>query len=471
MSFKDLSSHEIDHFMNDILDVFCDGIYITDAKGVTLNVNKMYEKLTGLKKEELLGRSVTDLEIEGVFQNPLNLLIVKTGKCQTNVQVNKEHRQVVLSGHPVFDRNGQVHYVVTFVRDVTALAQLKEEILAQKDLIQKYYEEAKFLRSKNLYHEDLIIESPKMIKLMEILKRIAKTDANVLILGETGVGKDVFASRIHERSARRGEAFLKVNCAVIPDNLIESELFGYESGAFSGASSKGKPGYFELADKGTVFLDEIGELPFSMQAKLLSVLQDQEVMRIGATKVKKVDVRIIAATNRNLEQSINEGSFRKDLFYRLRVAELDIPPLRERKEDIIPLVKFFLDKYNTKYSKKMNLSREVMRVLQFYQWPGNVREIQNLILGLIVTQEKDILDIIDLPFYLLVKKIQPENMARASNLDINNQKPLNEYLEDFEKNLLENAYKSHGGSITSVAELFNVNRSTIFRKLKKYELI
>lgn len=471
MSLKDLSSYEIDNFMNDILNVFCDGIYITDAEGVTLNVNKMYEKLTGLKKEELLGRRVTDLEIEGVFQTPLNPLIVKTGKCQTTVQVNKEHRQVVISGHPVFDSNGQVHYVVTFVRDVTALAQLKEEISAQKDLIQKYYEEAKFLRSKNLYHEDIIIESPKMIKLMEILKRIAKTDANVLILGETGVGKDVFASRIHERSARRGEAFLKVNCAVIPDNLIESELFGYESGAFSGASSKGKPGYFELADKGTVFLDEIGELPFSMQAKLLSVLQDQEVMRIGATKVKKVDVRIIAATNRNLEQSINEGSFRKDLFYRLRVAELDIPPLRERKEDIIPLVKFFLDKYNTKYSKKMNLSREVMRVLQFYQWPGNVREIQNLILGLIVTQEKDILDIIDLPFYLTVKKMQPENMAMASNLDINNQKPLNEYLEDFEKNLLENAYKSHGESITFVAELFNVNRSTIFRKLKKYQII
>ncbi|HZK53817.1 MAG TPA: sigma 54-interacting transcriptional regulator [Desulfosporosinus sp.] len=471
MSPKDLSSYKIDNFINEILDVFCDGIYISDAEGVTLNVNKMYEKLTGLKKEELLGRRVTDLEREGVFQTPLNPIIVKTGKSHTIVQVNKENRQVVISGHPVFDRNGKVHYVVTFVRDVTALTQLKDEISSQKDLIQKYHEEAKFLRSKNLYHEDIIIESPKMIKLMELLKRIAKTDANVLILGETGVGKDVFAYRIHERSARRGEAYFKVNCAIIPDNLIESELFGYEPGAFSGASTKGKLGYFELADKGTIFLDEIGELPFSMQAKLLSVLQDQEVLRIGSTKVKKIDVRIIAATNRNLEQAIKEGTFRKDLFYRLRVAELEIPPLRERQEDVIPLVKFFLDKYNTKYAKKMNLSREVIRVLQFYQWPGNVREIQNLILGLIVTQDKDILDIADLPFYLLVKQTRTENMAMGSDLDVNAKKPLNDYLEDYENNLLKNAYKLHGESITSVAKYFNVDRSTIFRKLKKYQII
>lgn len=233
MSVNDVPSFKINNFMNEILDVFYDGIYITDADGVTLIVNTAYEKLTGLKKEDLLGRRVTDLEIEGVFQTPLNSLIVKTGKSQTAVQSNKEHRQVVISGHPVFYRNGKVQYVVTFARDVTVLAQLKEEVSVQKDLIQKYYEEAKFLRSKVLNHEDIIIESPKMIKLMDLVRRIAQTDANVLLLGETGVGKDVFASRIHKKSTRREEAFLKVNCATIPDNLIESELFGYEPGAFS----------------------------------------------------------------------------------------------------------------------------------------------------------------------------------------------------------------------------------------------
>ncbi len=464
MSLKDVPSFKIDNFMNEILDVFYDGIYITDADGVTLIVNTAYEKLTGLKKEDLLGRRVTDLEIEGVFKTPLNPLIVKTGKSQTAVQNNKEHRQVVISGHPVFYRNGKVQYVVTFVRDVTVLAQLKEEISAQKDLIQKYYEEAKFLRSKILNHEDIVIESPTMIKLMDLVRRIAQTDANVLLLGETGVGKDVFASKIHKKSTRREEAFFKVNCACIPDNLIESEFFGYEPGAFSGASAKGKPGYFELANKGTIFLDEIGELPFSMQAKLLGVLQDQKVMRIGSTKIKKVDVRIIAATNQNLEQLIKEGTFRKDLFYRLQVAVLEIPPLRERKEDIIPLVKFFLDKYNTKYSRKINLSRDVMKLLQFYKWPGNVREIQNLILGLIVTQEKNILDIEDLPLYLLDKET-------TYNPEISEQKPLSEYLDEFEKNLLKNIYESHGGNITSVANFFNVDRSTIFRKLKKYQII
>ena len=469
MNFNNLSSFEIDNFMDAILDVFNDGIYITDAEGVTLKVNKMYEKLTGLKKEELLGRRVSELEIEGVFNTPLNAIIVKTGKSQTTVQVNKEHRQVVISGHPVFDINCKVQYVVTFARDVTVLAELKEEIVAQKDLIQKYYEETLYLRSKNLYHEDIIIKSPKMIKLMELLTRIAKTDANVLILGETGVGKDVFASRIHERSARREEAFFKVNCATIPDNLIESELFGYEPGAFSGAGTKGKPGYFELAHKGTVFLDEIGELPFPMQAKLLRVLENQEVMRIGATKVIKLDVRFIAATNRDLEQSIKEGTFRSDLYYRLQVVVLKIYPLRERKEDVIPLIKFFLDKYNAKYSKTINLSRDAMRVLQDYVWPGNVREIQNLIQGLIVTQDKHILDIADLPFYLLVKKTPPETMN--SDLANSENMKLSQYIENFEKNLLKNAYESHSCSITAVSEFFSVDRSTIFRKLKKYDII
>lgn len=471
MSLKDLSSYKIDNFMDVILDVFHDGIYITDAEGVTLKVNKMYEKLTGLKKEELLGRSVMDLELKGVFKTPLNSIIVKTGKSQTTVQVNKENRQVVISGHPVLDRNNKVQYVVTFARDVTVLGQLKEEIAAQKDLIQKYYEKTLYLWAKNLHHEDIVIESPKMIKLMELLKRIAKTDANVLILGETGVGKDVFASRIHESSTRKAEAFFKVNCATIPDNLIESELFGYEPGAFSGASTKGKPGYFELANKGTVFLDEIGELPFQMQAKLLRVLEDQEVMRIGSTKVIKLDVRFIAATNKDLEQSINEGTFRSDLYYRLRVVVMEIRPLRERKEDVIPLVKFFLDKYNAKYSKKINLSREAMKVLQFYVWPGNVREMQNLIQGLVVTQDKSILDIEDLPFYLMVKQPQPKDKMVKSYLNNKVQIPLNTYIEHYEKKLLKNAYESHSQSITAVAELFCVNRSTIFRKLKKYEII
>nr|WP_315988519.1 sigma 54-interacting transcriptional regulator [Desulforamulus aquiferis] len=316
-------------------------MYISDAKGKTIKVNSTYEKLTGLKKENLLGRLVHDLTKEGVYDTALNPIVVKTGKPQTSVQKTKEGRKVILNGYPVFDQNGKVAYVVTYVRDVTVLSQLKEQISSQAELIEKYHQEIHYLFSKKHKNENTIIESPKMIKLMQLLQRIAATDTTVLILGETGVGKDVFARKIHEHSQRKEEPFFKINCATIPENLIESELFGYDPGAFSGANAKGKPGYFEMADKGTLFLDEIGELPLAMQAKLLRVLQDQEVMRIGSTKVKKVDVRFIAATNRNLDEASKNGTFRSDLYYRLRVAVLDLPPLRERKEEITPLVQYF----------------------------------------------------------------------------------------------------------------------------------
>lgn len=460
---------DIEAFLDNILDVFSDGIYITDAKGKTIKVNRTYEQLTGLKKENLLGRRVHDLTQEGVFDVALNPVVVKTGKSQTSVQKTKVGRKVILNGHPVFDSKGKVAYVVTYVRDVTVLSQLKEQISSQAELIEKYHQEINYLFSKNL-HNNAIIESPKMVELMQLLKRIASTDTTVLILGETGVGKDVFARKIHEHSLRKGEPFFKINCATIPENLIESELFGYESGAFSGASAKGKPGYFEMADKGTLFLDEIGELPLPMQSKLLRVLQDQEVMRIGSTKVKKVDVRFIAATNRDLDAAAKDGSFRSDLYYRLRVAVLDLPPLRERKEEIKPLLDYFLDKYNHKYKKRLKLTTEVKQFLQNYKWPGNVREVENLIQGLVVTQEKETLDVTDLPNYLLVNQDSTNDRSFIPTSVNIGDKTLNEVMADLEKDLLKKALEIHG-SVPNVAKAFHADRSTIFRKMKKYMLI
>lgn len=461
--------HSIENFFDNILDVFYDGIYITDSKGETIKVNNMYERLTGLKKEELLGRLVTDLEKEGVFDSPLNPIIVKTGKPQTSVQVNKAGRKVVVNGYPVFDQQGKVAFVITYVRDVTVLSQLKDQISSQAELIERYHQEAQYLRTKSLQNTNAIIESPKMKKLMELLRRIAQTDTTVLLLGETGVGKDVFAKKIHEYSNRIEQPFFKINCATIPENLIESELFGYDPGAFSGANTKGKPGYFELADKGTLFLDEIGELPLSMQAKLLRVLQDQEVMRIGSTKVKKIDVRFIAATNRNLEQSIKEGTFRSDLYYRLRVAELEIPPLRERREEIVPLANYFLDKFNTKYKKRISFCQQVNKLLLEYKWPGNVREMENLIQGLIVIQDKEILDVADFPSYLMSNEDYKEKLFEPNALVIG-ERTLNEMMDEVEKDLLKKALELHG-SITNIAKAFRVDRSTIFRKLRKHSLI
>lgn len=459
---------DIVDFFDKILDVFYDGIYISDFNGKTIKVSSMHEKITGLKKEELMGRLVTDLKKEGIFDEVLNPSIVEKGVPQTSIQISKAGRKVVLNGHPVFDEDGKVAYVVTFIRDITVLSQLKEQISSQAKLIERYHHEARYLRTKNLQDNNMIIKSSKMKKLLHLLEKISITDATALILGETGVGKDILAQKIHEKSPRRDEPFFKINCATIPENLIESELFGYNPGAFSGASVKGKPGYFELANNGTLFLDEIGELPLGMQAKLLRVLQDQEIMRIGSTKVKKINVRFIAATNRNLENAIQEGKFRSDLYYRLHVAVLDLPPLRERREEIIPLIDHFIEIYNLKYKKNISLTEESKQLLYGYKWPGNVREMENMIQGLIVTQDKEVLDVKDLPGYLLSK--EGKDTSIISVVGNTGNKALKEIMDDVEKDLLQKALDRHC-SVSKVANTFKMDRSTIFRKLKRHGLM
>ncbi len=456
MSRRDTESKLIGDYFDSILDVLNDGIYISDRTGKTLKINSMYEKLTGLKKSELIGRLVTDLVKEGKYDVVLNPEIVKTGKPKTLVQITKVGRQVVLDGYPVFDRSGQVVLVVTFVRDITSLTQIKEQLAYQQELIARYNEVQCF--KKPSYGTTVIAESKAMKKLLNLLGIIAVTDATMLLLGETGVGKDVLARKIHEKSSRSNQPFFKVDCASIPSNLVESELFGYEAGAFSGAHTKGKPGFVEMAHKGTLFLDEIGELPLPMQAKLLRVLQDQEIIRVGSTKIKKVDVRFVAATNRNLEAAVQEGSFRSDLFYRLQVAVLKIPPLRDRKEDIAPLVRNFLQAFNAKYRTEVVISTEAQAIFQNYSWPGNIREMENLIQSLIITNQKGTIEIRDLPNHMLPSAISTDNSLS-----------LNEIMANIERELLKKALDTHG-SILEVAKYFKVDRTTIFRKIRRYGL-
>lgn len=480
-------SISIGEFLDNILDVLVEGVYITDVAGKTLKVNKPYEKLSGLKKEELIGRYVTDLTDEGTFSVVLNPLVVGSGLPQTAVQTTKVGRKVFLSGHPIFDQSGNIVMVVTFVRDLTLMSDLKEQIAHQQGLIDSYHS---FVKKKS-YQEPLLLESKAIRALDKILYRIAQTDATVLILGETGVGKDILARRIQENSLRTSQPYLKVDCGSIPENLIESELFGYEAGAFSGANSKGKVGYFEMADKGTLFLDEIGELPLPMQAKLLRILQDQELIRIGSTRVKKVDIRFIAATNRNLETAVKEGRFRSDLFYRLQVATLHVPPLRERKEDILPLTYYFIDKYSIKYRKKVGLSKDVEEVFKAYSWPGNIRQLENLIQSLVITTDTAQINLVDLPNNMLsdwsnldkqrYPIADPTNNASLTNdlmdgitlfgspVNLEN-KSLNDIMSQVEKELLKRALDQYG-CISEMAQRFNVDRTTIFRKAKKYNLI
>jgi len=443
-------------YWESIMDVLNDGIYISDRMGKTLMVNRMHEQLTGLKKEDLLGQSVLDLVKEGKFDVILNPAIVKTGKPKTVIQTTKVGKKVVLNGYPVFDAAGNVALVVTFVRDITSLSKIKEQLAYQQELLERFSGVEFFSRSEGTQNR-YVFESRQIKNLLGMVDSMANTDVTVLLLGETGVGKDFLAKYVHEKSLRNDQVFFKVDCTAIPPNLVESELFGYDPGAFSGASVKGKPGFFEMAHKGTLFLDEFGELSLAMQAKLLRILHDREVVRVGSTKVKKVDVRFIAATNRNLEEAVKQGTFRRDLYYRLQVAVVQIPPLRERKDDILPLLQHFLSIFNVKYRKNLVLTPEVESLLHNYHWPGNVRELENLIHGLVIVLQKEWVETGDLPpnIFPAFKEGQDSHLYTI--------------MGNMEKELLRKALEAHG-SVAEVARQFSVDRTTIFRKLKKYSL-
>jgi transcriptional regulator with PAS, ATPase and Fis domain len=276
------------------------------------------------------------------------------------------------------------------------------------------------------------------------------------------VGKDVIAKRIYKHSSRKNQRFLKVDCTAIPENLVESELFGYVSGAFSGARSKGKQGLFESANGGTVFLDEIGELSLPMQTKLLRVIQDQEIIRVGSTNVTKIDVRILAATNKNLEKAVSKGTFRSDLFYRLKVAEIDILPLRERRDDILPLIKVFLQRYNAQYGKNIHLSSRAENTLLNYIWPGNVRELQNTIHSIVVNVKTSRASLRNLPRSMSLKADRAVYSSFFEAYDVGS-RPLKEIINQIERDLINDTLKIYG-SVSKVAEILQVDRTTIFRK-------
>lgn len=447
-----------------ILDTMSDGVYISDTSGVTLMVNRMYEQLTGLKREEIEGRDVRELVRSGVFDSVLNPEIVRTLKPATRVQRLNDGKTLVLSGFPVFNEVGDLCFVVTYARDITILTSLNEQVSQQKGLLRQTEGQIAFM-AKQQKDSTFIpsFASKAMAEVVELVEHIAATDATVLILGETGVGKDVIAHLLHQRSSRRDNLLLKVDCGGISEALTESELFGYVAGAFTGASNKGKAGYFEIANGSTIFLDEIGELPISMQTRLLRVLQDGEIMRVGSTSPRKVDVRVIAATNRNLEDCIKEGTFRSDLYYRLNVATIRIPPLRDRNEDIEPLAKSFLSMYSAKYRKNLYFMDASIEFLRGYTWPGNVRELQNIVHSIAITAKGPAISPQDLPAQITGRQAD-EN--KFSDYMATGRRSLRDIMQELEADFLTRAIQRYG-SIHKVAELFQVDRSTIFRKIRQ----
>lgn len=442
-----------------ILDSLPDGVFISDTAGQTIYVNRAYEQLTGIRGEDVQGKNVRSLVDEGIFDRVLNPEIVRTRKPVSHIQQLRDGARLALSGFPVFDETGAMRLVVTFARDVTRLSTLQNQVDAQQKLISRISDQLAHIERKQNSLEP-VYASETSRKTLELARRLADSDATVLILGETGVGKDVFGRYMHSVSPRREKAMLKVDCGGISEALTESELFGYVGGAFTGASSKGKAGYFEIADGGTVFLDEIGELPLTMQTRLLRVLQDGEIVRVGSSQPRKVDVRVIAATNRDLAKCVEEGTFRRDLFYRLNVVTLPISPLRERPDDIAPLAKYYLKQYSSKYHKTMAFMDATLELMRSWRWPGNVRELQNMIHGLVITLTGPLITPADLPAH-----IAPRDTAPYGEEILSPRHTLKEIMAEMERNFLRKAVEIHG-SVQKVADLYKVNRSTVFRKLR-----
>lgn len=441
------------------LDASSDGILISDNKGNIVYVNNAYENITGLKKEEVTGKSLNKLLEEKVFNIAASLVVLEKGEVVSTIHSYVTGKSALTTASPIYDEGNSIVGVICNTRNVLELIALRNELIETKKLTERYSSELQRLREIHMQYEGIIFKSKVMQEMLELLSKVALFDSTILIYGESGTGKEVLAKFIHKESNRRGGPFIKVNCAAIPHELFESELFGYESGSFTGASQKGKPGLFELANEGTILLDEVGELPLSVQSKLLRVIQEREVFRVGGYKGIELNVRILAATNRNLLEEIKKGNFREDLFFRLNVIPITVPPLRKRREDIPGLISYFLENLNRKYKKNITISDEVINLMVGYSWKGNIRELQNLIEYLFIINPNDEICIEQLPTKLLAEQLVLNNKSDSSKLK--------HMMEIIEKNIIISTLKNHS-SMRKAANDLGVNVSTLSRKIKRY---
>ncbi|MDR2300743.1 MAG: sigma 54-interacting transcriptional regulator [Deltaproteobacteria bacterium] len=448
--------------MEKILDNSYDGIWITDGQGRVLYVNTTNELMLGIRREEVIGRTSEELIRNKLFESSAPLEVIKSKKAVSIMGYNyKTKKNVLITGNPIFDENGNIKYIITNVRDVSQINKMMDEIKQKDALIDQQRQEIEnLLLVKRAAEEnsDIIAVSASMKKALELAQRVSRFNSTVLVLGESGVGKEIIVRNIVRLSDRADRPFIKVNCGAIPENLLESELFGYNKGAFTGADQKGKMGMFELANSGTIFLDEIGEMPFNLQVKLLRALQEKEIVRVGGVKPIKLDVRVIAATNQNLAEMVSQGSFRTDLYYRLNVVSIHIPPLRERTESIPQLIHHFLALINNKHRVNRVITPQAMQALAAYDWPGNVRELQNAIENLVVMAPGDTidLDLLDEKFTRTVEKLTliPDKIL-----------PLKDAVRRVESDLIGRALKEYK-TTRSAAAVLGVDQSTIVRKLK-----
>lgn len=445
--------------LDTVLDSSYDGIYITDGNAITIRVNKAYERITGIKPETILGKSINVLVEQGIISQACTMLVLESKQVTTIQQELASGKVILVTGTPIFDENNEIEMVVNNVRDITELMELREALKEKELKMDLYNTELERLRKRMNKTPEAFSRNVKMKILMESASRAARHDTTILISGETGVGKEVMASYIHRHSDRRNEKLVKVNCSAIPESLMESEFFGYEKGAFTGANINGKIGLFEEADGGTIFLDEIGELPINLQSKMLRVLQEQEIQRVGGVEPIKINVRIIAATNQDLMQMTEEGLFRKDLFYRLNIIPLHVLALRDRIEDLIPLANDFLDKLNLLYGENKKFTKEVYEAFGKYKWPGNIRELRNVIERVFVMTEGQLIQEKDLP-------IEFKNHSNNS-LVIGGELKLKEAVSKLEYAMIQEAFEKYG-NVRDAAQSLGIDASTFVRKRTRY---
>ncbi len=446
-----------------ILEISDDGFLIVDRDGMIIEMNKAYLEYLGLKRQNVIGKHVTDVILNSKLEE-----ITKTGREDVNVvhrlasgQAPSKDKYVIVTRAPVSDGGNVIAAVgqIKFTRNALDIA---AKLKAMDDEVQYYRKELERYVGSKYSFQSMIGESAPFNESIRIARKAAKSDMSVLLTGETGTGKEVFANAIHYASERKNRPIIRINCAAIPAELMESELFGYAEGSFTGAVKGGKKGKFELANGGTVFLDEIGDMPLTMQAKLLRVLQEKELEKVGSSETIPIDVRIISATNQNLEDMVRNGTFREDLYYRLNVIRVEIPPLRERIDDIELFVVAFLSDLNEKYDTEVRISGDALKVLKQYKWPGNIRELKNVIDRSYSLVDDDTITVNELPKSILVRNKVPVLMKAG--------KTLPDLVDAFEKEILMSYLEKNSFNCVKTAEELGIHRATLYNKLEKLNI-
>jgi len=449
-----------------IMDSVHDDILIASGEGIVLRASTSMLRKYGMQMEELVNQTVFDLERRKIFYPSVTVRVIRERARQSVIQENSLGQKFLATGIPIFDDAGNIHRIVTYSNDITELVALRELVAEMTSEIERVRAQLGALRGQDEQGHGLVAAAPSTHAYMRTALQVAKHDVPVLLLGESGVGKGVVARVIHNTSPRRDGLFTEINCGAIPESLAESELFGYEEGAFTGARTRGKVGLLELADGGTLFLDEIAELPLRIQVKLLRAIQDKQFYRVGGSKIVFSNFRLLTATNRNLEKMVKQGEFREDLYFRLNVVSITVQPLRERLDDLVSLAHQFLREMNDKHGMRKALSTEVFPYFLRYDWPGNVRELENLIERLVVLSEFEVIGVGDLPEGML-RRFSDIGSATPNTNTHTTAMSLTARLSFAEREMVAQA-RMHARTTAELAVLLGVSQPTAVRKLHKY---